>query len=363
MGILVIISQALLYLCFSILVGSFILLLVPNKYRPDLKISKRFLLMSAMTLPVLSFLPVLENILYISPRLGLLESFKIVLITYTAGNAWMFTLLGSAVLILLISLTNFIQKDTYVFLGTFITFLLILTIAWSSHAGAMNPVVGIISDFIHLSAVSVWVGILLIISWCSINQNNWLKFLKWFSIVAISCLTATTISGLLLMNVLVDGYIHSWIVSYGQGLLLKHLFLLPVIFYALANSFLVKYKLSRDASFNPLPWVRGEGLILFVIFTITAIFSQHSPPHGNDLTNDAVSPLFRLFHADFIDASHTIGFAISLNTVLFFFLSFLCIGLIVLNFLKKTSLMISFLLSCLFVGSLYAMIMVSIVIL
>lgn len=362
MSILVIISQALLYLFFSILVGSFILLLVPNKYRPDIKVSKRFLLMSAIALPVLSFLPVLENILYISPRLGLLESFKIVLITYTAGNAWIFTLLGSVVLILLISLTNFLEKDTYSFLGALVTFLIILTIAWSSHAGAIDPVIGIISDFIHLAAVSIWVGILLIISWCSINQRNWLEFLRWFSIVALSCLTATAISGLLLMNVMVNGYINSWIVSYGQGLLLKHLFLLPLIFYALANSLLVKYKLSKNASFNPIPWVRGEGIILFVIFTLTAIFSQQSPPHGNDLTNDAVSPLFRLFHTDFIDASNTIGFAMSLNTVLFFFLSLLCIGLIVLSFLKKTSFMISFLLSCLFVSSIYAMIMVTIVI-
>ena len=131
---------------------------------------------------------------------------------------------------------------------------------------------GITSDFIHLAAVSIWVGILLIVGWCSVNHENWLKFLSWFSMVAISCLVATALSGVLLMDILVDGYIDSWMVSYGQGLLIKHLFLLPVVFYALVNGFIVKFKLSKNPTFNPIPWIRVEGFILFVIFTITAIF-------------------------------------------------------------------------------------------
>lgn len=362
MGIVVIISQALLYLFFSILVGSFILLLVPSKHRPDIKISKRLLLMSAIAIPILSFLPVLESILYIAPRLGFLESSKIVLTTYTVGNAWDFTLLASIVLVLLISLTRFPEKGVFAYLGAFLTFLLILTIAWSSHAGAIDPIMGIISDFLHLAAVSVWVGILLIIAWCSTNQKNWLEFLSWFSMVAFGCLIATALSGLFLMEVMVDGYIDSWMVSYGQGLFLKHLFLLPLVFYALVNGLIVKYKLSKDASFNPVPWVRVEGFILLTIFTITAIFSQQSPPHGHYLTNDAVSPLFRLFHADFINSSNTIGFVVNLNTVFFFFLSILCIGLLVFSVFKKASILVSFLLSCLFVSSLYFMLMVTVVI-
>ena len=343
MDILVIISQVLLYLCFSVLVGSFILLLVPSKYRPDIKIPKRFLLISAITLPIFAFIPVLDITLYIAPRLGLFESFKIVLTTYTVGTAWNFTLLGSVMLVLLIALAKSTEKGIFAFLGVLLTFGLILTVAWSSHAGAIDPIIGIISDFLHLTAVSIWVGILLIVGWCTINHNNWLEFLSWFSMVAIGCLVATALSGLFLMDVMVDGYIDSWMVSYGQGLLIKHLFLLPLVFYALVNSSIVKFKLSKDATFNPIPWIRVEGFILFVIFTITAIFSQQSPPHGNYLTSDAVSPLFRLFHDDIINSGNTIGFVVNSNTVCFFFLSILFIGLIVLSFFKKTSIIISFL--------------------
>ena len=362
MVILVIISQALLYLCFSVLVGSFFLLLVPSKYRPDIKIPKRLLLISAIMLPVFAFIPVLDITLYIAPRLGLFESFKIVLTTYTVGTAWNFTLLGSVMLVLLIALARSTEKGIFAFLGILLTFGLILTVAWSSHAGAIDPIIGIISDFLHLTAVSIWVGILLIVGWCAINHNNWLEFLSWFSMVAIGCLVATTLSGLFLMDVMVDGYIDSWMVSYGQGLLIKHLFLLPLVFYALVNGLIVKFKISKDATFNPIPWIRVEGFILFVIFTITAIFSQQSPPHGNYLTSDAVSPLFRLFHDDIIDSGNTIGFVVNSNTVCFFFLSILFMGLIVLSFFKKASIIISFLFSCLFVMSIYFMLMMTVVI-
>ncbi|MCM3588292.1 CopD family protein [Mesobacillus maritimus] len=362
MDIFVIISQTLLYLCFSVLTGSFILLLVPSNYRPDLKISKVLLLIPSLALPVFAFFPVLDLTLYIAPRLGLFESLKIVLTTYTVGTAWDFTLLGSILLVLLIALAKSTEKRTFAFLGILLTSGLIITVAWSSHASTMDPILGIISDFIHLAAVSVWVGILLIIGWCSLNQKNWLEFLSWFSTVAIGCLVATALSGLFLMDILVEGYIDSWMVSYGQGLLIKHLFLLPLVFYALVNGFIVKYKLTKDDSFNPIPWIRGEGFILFVIFAITAFFSQQSPPHGHYKTSEAVSPLFRFFHSDIIDAGSTIGFVVNSSTVSFFFLSILCLGLIGLSFFKKAPILLTFLFSCLFVMSLYIMFMVTVVI-
>ncbi len=356
------ISQVLLYICFSVLLGSFVFLLVPNKYRPDINIRKRIFLISAVTLPIFAFVPVLDIILFIAPRLGLYESIKMVLTTYTVGNAWSFTLLGSVMLVLLIALARPNEKRLFAFLGMLLTVGLIFTVAWSSHAGAINPLTGIIAHFVHLFAVSLWSGILLVLGWCATNYKNWLVFLGWFSLLAIGCLVMTGLSGLLLMDVIVDDYVDSWMVSYGQGLLIKHLFLLPLVFYACVNGIIVKSKLSKDATFNPISWVRVEGLILFVIFAITSIFSQKSPPHGNYLTNDAVSPLFRLFHDGTIDSGSTINLTVNLNTLCFFILTILFMGLIVLSFYKKTSIIISFLFSCLFVMSLYLMLMMTVVI-
>ncbi|WP_180968299.1 copper resistance D family protein [Cytobacillus massiliigabonensis] len=337
-------------------------MLVPIKYRPDIKIPKRLLLICAISLPVFAFIPVLDITLYIAPRLGLFESLKIVLTTYTIGTAWDFTFLGSIVLILLIALVKSAEKRNFAILGAILIFFLILTVAWSSHASAIDPIVGMISDFLHLAAVSIWVGVLLVIGWCSLNHRNWLEFLSWFTNVAFGCLVAVILSGLFLMDLMIDGYFDSWMVSYGQGLLMKHLFLLPLVFYAFVNGFFVKYKISKDATFNPIPWIRVEGLILFAIFTITAAFSQKSPPHGTQLTSDAISPLFHLFHDGIINSTHTIGFVINLNSVCFLFLSILFMGLIVLSFFKKASMILSFLLCCLFVVSIYFMLMVTVVI-
>lgn len=356
------VSQALLYVCFSVLAGSFILMLVPNNVRPEVKIPKRLLLISAGTLPIFAFFPVLDITLFIAPRLGLVESFKLVLTTYTVGTAWNFTLLGSVVLILLISIAKETEKSRFAYLGTLLTLGLMLTIAWSSHAGSIDPTMGLISHFLHLTAVSVWVGILLMIGWCAVNHQHWLTFLSWFSAVAIGCLAATVLSGVLLMDVMVDGYISSWVGSYGQGLLIKHLFLVPLLFYALVNGVIVKYKLSKDAAFNPIPWIRVEGFILLTIFMITAAFTQQSPPHGNNLTTEAISPLFNLFHGSTIEPGQSIGFVVNMYTVGFFFLSILLFGVLILSFLKKASILLSFLISCFLVSSIYIMLMVTMVI-
>ncbi|MGG0720539.1 CopD family protein [Robertmurraya massiliosenegalensis] len=356
------ISQVLLYLCFSLLAGSFILLLVPNDYRPDVSIKKRFLLISAVGVPIFSFVPIFDLALYLAPRLGLVESFKMVLTSFTVGTTWNFTLLGSVILVLLILFAKPEEQGIFALLGIALSFGLILTVAWSSHAGTVNLVLGITSDFIHLAAVSVWVGIILVIGWSSLNDKNWLKFLRWFSMVAIGCFMITAISGLLLTDIMVDDYMDSWRVSYGQGLLIKHLFLLPLVFYAFVNGVIVKSFVSKFANYKPIPWVRVEGMILLVILTVTAIFSQAPPPHGNYMTNEVVSPLFRLFHGDIMDLGSTLAFAGNLNTVYFLILSIILLGLMGWAFFKKAPIFVSFLLSSLFVISIYLMLMVSVVV-
>ncbi len=362
METVVIISQILLYLSLSILVGSFILLLVPNKYRPEIRVAKKYLLISAITVPIFSFVPVLDIILYIAPRLGGIESFKLVLTTYTVGNAWNFTLVGSVVLILFIYMIWPTHKKLYSCLGLILTFGLILSLAWSSHSGTIDPIIGIISDFTHLAAVSIWVGIVLVMGWGARNYKNWVEFLNWFSIVAFSCLVMTAISGLLMMDLIVDHYVESWMVSYGQGILFKHLFLLPLVFYAVINGLLMKFLISKNYNFNPIPWIRLEGFILFGIFAITAFYSIQPPPHGNYLSNEAVSPLFRLFHDAPIEAGTTIGFAGGPNTIYFLFLSFLFIGLMILSFFKKAPIIVSLLFSSLFVLCIYFTLMISVVV-
>ncbi len=360
MSLLLVLSQLVLYVCLAVLTGSFIVMMVPERYRPDVTIKKSYLIILAICIPFVSFVPVLESLLIISPRIGLWDGLQLVFTTYTVGTAWVFTISGAVLLLLFLLVARITEKRVLGLIGLFLSFWLMLTIALSSHAASMDGVIGIVSDFVHLAAASIWAGVILVIGWCSTNYRNWNAFLNWFTMMAVSCLFAIVVSGLLLMGTLVDDYQDAWLVSYGQGLLIKHLFLLPLFFYALINGFLIKYLVSKNASFNPLPWVRLEGIVLFIIFTVTAVYSQQPPANGNYLSSDMISPLFRIFHGDSIDANSTIHFAPGEYSIYLFFIIITLIGFTIASFLKRLPLFISFLCSCLVVVGIYITIMISI---
>lgn len=360
MELLITVSQALLYVSFALLMGSFILLLVPASYKPNLHIPIRLLKLCALSLPVLTFFPVLDIARFIAPRFGLIEALSLVITTYTIGNAWLATVAASLLLMLTFTLK---RKTPAAILALLFTLIAMLTVAWASHAASVQFLVGVISDFLHLLAVSVWVGILLIVGCCATNNDNWLAFLKWFSLTTISSLSITALSGVLLMDVLVDSYIKSWTINYGLGLFVKHLFLFPLVLLALANAFLIKFKLARYPGFNPLRWIRAEGLILLTVFIITAFFSQQSPAHGNFLTADAISPLFKLFYDGPIDQLSTIVFYANPGSVGFFFGAIISTALMILSIFKKTPIWVSYLLGCLIVVCLFMMIILALVVL
>ncbi|MFZ0446317.1 MAG: hypothetical protein WAM95_17125 [Bacillus sp. (in: firmicutes)] len=60
-----IISEPLLYLCFSIIIGSFLLSIVPSTYRPDFNVPKGVLMAATAGIAIFSFVPVLQIILYL----------------------------------------------------------------------------------------------------------------------------------------------------------------------------------------------------------------------------------------------------------------------------------------------------------
>ena len=365
MDILVSISQALLYICLSILLGTFVLNVVPEKFRPTFFVAPKWLIISSAVIPLYTLVPVLYIIFYISPRLGFTRALEVVITQYTIGMAWSFTFLLSSFLIFVIIIAhraNMLGRVSINVFSIFITLGVIVTIAWASHASAVNMTLGIISHSIHLVAVCVWVGVVLIVAWFSTNTENWSNFLSWFSLVAISCLGATAISGFLLLDVLIDDYVDSWIVSYGQGLFLKHLFILPLLFYAAINGLLVKFKLSKDATYNPLRGVKVESIILLSIFTLTAFFSQSSPPHGSFIYEEDISPLFKLFHDVTSLQTNGLQFVSNGVAIAFVFGSMVLLGLNLFAYIKKAPVWLLYFLVVLFISCIYITFMISVAI-
>ena len=200
----VIISEVILYLCFSIIMGSFILSLVPNKSRPQIFVEKKYMMFATIGIALFSFTPVIVLILNLAERLGWQAGIQTVLLTFDIGNAWIFTTM--VVLILLLFIAKFYHpvQPKYSWVGLILTVLLIIGLAWSSHASSLAQGIGIVTQFAHFTAVTIWIGILFVVSWFSKDHEYWLGFLRWFTPLAILCVLVTAASGIVLMTFVMD---------------------------------------------------------------------------------------------------------------------------------------------------------------
>ena len=123
-----IISEALLYLCFAFLIGSFILYLVPNTHRPDINVPKGVLMTATGGIAIFSFIPVLQLILYLSPDIGFAQTLQSVLFTFEVGKAWIFTYILSNLLFIFVIWFDYRKRALYAYIGIVFTFILILAL-------------------------------------------------------------------------------------------------------------------------------------------------------------------------------------------------------------------------------------------
>ncbi|MFE4706873.1 copper resistance D family protein [Peribacillus simplex] len=364
MFILGIISEPLLYLCFSLLIGSFTLRLVPSAYRPDINVPKGVLMTATAGIAIFSFIPVLQLIFFLQQGIGFGQTFQSVLFTFEVGKAWIFTYILTNLLFIFIVWFDYRKKPFYSYIGILFTFLLILALGWSSHASSIEQWKGFLAHTLHYLAVTLWVGILFIVSWFSKNHANWLNFLKWFTPVAMICFLITALSGLFLMSIVIDfnDYANAWILPYGQALLIKHLLIIPLLAYAFINSILMRKRLRNNERFNPIPWTKFESVIVFLIFAVTAVLGQQSPPHDIETTvaSSGVSRLFDLIYQGNITRDLEIVLDVGMGSAMLLILGLSFLGLTILSYIKKAPPLLSFLMSVLCVVTGYLTLMVSI---
>ena len=197
MIVLFTITQALLYLCFALFLwGAFSYILYQTLTDQDINVPKGALMFAAGGIAIFSFLPVLQLIFHLSPDIGLTQTWQSVLLTFEVGKAWIFTYILSTMIFIFIIWFDYLKRALYAYLGIAFTFILILALGWASHASSYDRVWGFISHTAHLTVVSVWIGILIVVSWFSKDHSNWLNFFKWFTPVAIICFVITIITGL-----------------------------------------------------------------------------------------------------------------------------------------------------------------------
>ena len=358
------ISESLLYLCFSLLMGAFIIQFVPDRLKPEIRISKRLIQLAVLGIVFFSAAPVIRIILFLYEDIGLMLTLQNVLTGFEVGKAWNVTVILAIFFYLFVSLFPVLESKVLSGISLVFTFILLLALGWASHAASLTESSGFIVHSLHFLAVTVWIGILLIFGWCSKNQDNWLAYLKWFTPLAIGCFLAIMGTGLFLMTLVIDvnEYGDVWMLSYGQALLVKHLTIIPVLLFAFINGFWIRRKLQRQEQINPIPWVKFESLLLFFTFVSTGVLGQQEPPHSIEITLGSSGPsaIFNYFYSGIIDPSMHVQLGLNTINTLFFIVAIIFMWLIIYSFMKKVPAVLPFFMAMFCVLSLYLGLMASI---
>ena len=356
----VILSEWILYLSFSLLMGSFILASVPADARPDISVPKKYMAMAVTAIAMFSFIPVFLLMMTLQEAIGWQESVRTVLLTFEIGKAWIFTTITAAVLGGFIWIFYKEKQPDYPWVGCILTAVLIAGFAWSSHASSLEQAKGAAADAAHLLAVSVWAGVLFIAGWFSKSHAGWLRFLRWFTPAAALCLLVTTVSGVVLMSIILElpRYPETWTISYGQLLVLKHVLIISLLIYAVINSVFIRRRLKQDSTFSPIPWMKAESLAALLIFSVTAALGQQSPPIASTLAKGP-NALFTFLNQG-SGVHQDVQFLITVADLPLYLIALVLILIIFYAFLKKMPAIYTFILSILFVFTGWLALLVSV---
>ncbi|MFS0728420.1 copper resistance D family protein [Paenibacillus sp. 1P07SE] len=308
-------AEPFLYLSFAIGCGYVLLYLVPEAYRPVSNLSSRFALFASLGIGFFSFFPILRIVSFFGDDVGWLLTFQQVLFSFNEGRIFIFTLVASIVLGCLAYVHGRTGHPQALKGMLLCLVLLILAQGWSSHIASWYGSWGVIAQTLHIWAVALWAGPLLLAGWHPQPTRHWTSFLGWYHPLAILCMLVIASSGFVLTNGIAPEYVNAWKLSYGQALLIKHILLVPLALFAIANGFWVKHRLQKDPQFRPQIWAKTESFILILIFTVTGFMNQQPAPHdvSDTLNESPASPLYLWFSGGQLDPESDL--LISLNTM------------------------------------------------
>lgn len=278
--------------------------------------------------------------------LGLIK-WTFLITDFQVGRAWIFIGFMSVFL----WMTILVNGSKY--LQVLWLLLMVLGVGYSSHVASLIFWVGLFAHSAHFLMVTLWTGILIHVAWFSNDQQKWPKFLRWFTLFAVACIII--LSGVTLMIYVVEpkDYVRSWVLPYGQMLLLKHISVIPVLVFAFINDVLSK-KAATIPSFNPRPWIKAESFIILIVFYFTSVLGMLSPPHEVEFTvrSQGASKWVEWLLGKDILTSLNIGLTINYLTFLLISISLIFLVLIVISF-RKVKPLVAVFFGCSFIFTLY----------
>ncbi|PSL25078.1 putative copper resistance protein D [Planomicrobium soli] len=344
------VADFLLYAVFSYLAGSIVLKFVPDDKKPRISESKALLLICVAGIAFFSLAPLIELAFFLNDDKGWARTFLMVLIESRIGHGWLITLALSLILGIAIFFNSSKYNQGYYLI------LLILVLGYFSHVASLSLWAGFASHSLHFFFMTIWAGVLLHIAWFSTDNSNWRRFLAWFTPYAIFCMVALLASGIFIMLYFVEpeNYANSWVLPYGQLLLLKHISIIPLLAAAFINGFLNNGKGDRV-------WLKVESFLLFFVFLFTAFMSKQAPPHeiNHTLRVEGAAPLVVWLKGEqFIPIDASIAW--STNGVLLLGLGGLLLGMMILSSYRQVSSWLPFLFSTGFIVTVYMGLMLNV---
>ncbi|NOU88660.1 hypothetical protein GC102_23325 [Paenibacillus sp. LMG 31460] len=276
---LYVISEALLYCCFAILTGVSVLALLPDNKRPRYHISDNTLTWVLLGVVLLSLVQVIKIIVFYKEILDYDIPYLLftVLSDYKIGSAWFMTVITAMAMLFFLGIKPNSKAIKYKWKAIpILTLILLITFGYASHSASLYGWTGFAAHTTHFVSAMVWIGVLFVVGWFTVELKNWAPFLKWFTPIAIACVSLNIMAGFLLMSRLSPYYISSWITSFGQAMLIKHLLIVPILGLAIINTFLL-----RKESSKTLSWMKVESIVIILLLVVTAFMGQQEPPHGN----------------------------------------------------------------------------------
>ena len=336
------IFETLLYLSYAFTGGYLLLQFVPESAKPQIKVPFNLFHYSLLAIPLFSFMTILRMVFILrdfAESMPFHEVLLIVLTDYDFGNAWIWNLILCTVMFIISQLAN--MQNKYVKWALAIAWCCsVLAHGWASHPAAFASW-GFLAQSIHVAAVSIWLGVLIIAAWFTRGSWRWKAFVKWFTPLAIGSMLLIVAAGIGMMVILVDGYLNSWGIRYGEALLLKHLVFIPLLLLAFMNGFLTRRSDQGRNEQTLQWWLRAETVLALAILILTAYMGMQEPPHEGEFSPPSPSPLFTYLHGQAAELS--LEWHWSLSSISLMLLGILTLGLLPACYAKGKKLLFMFL--------------------
>lgn len=344
---LVVASQILLYISLSLLMGIMLSKSVFASRMPKYHIPKSIIYIVLAGIVFFSFIPALTIILNMSATMNLSAAVTTVLFEFNVGLAWLFMLLVIVVLVFFFKYNLYEDKNAAKF-GLFFIVVLAVVQSFAGHAFEQAGIWGMAIHTLHLLAVMVWSGLLMILSVFTVGKVDWKSVLSWFTPLALISIIILGTTGFLIADVIsadpggngrniMQRLADSWMVDYGQALLFKQLLLGAIIGFGIINGIIFRSRLKYDPDLQIQLWIRMEAILILLAMAVTGFMSEQAIPTQIDtiINQEGASALYQSLLGENVPPEAIVTLSLNMtNTLPLIFALLFFVGMIMIAKLR-----------------------------